>query len=81
MSGLVSNSETSENVCDLAQAAAPTETNVFCLAYNHVCSIHRFLSVFQLRSQCVPFSFHLGRMENDVNLYFLPNSLSFCLIY
>ena len=25
--------------------------------------------------------FHLGRMENDVNLYFLPNPFYFCPIY
>ena len=24
---------------------------------------------------------HLGRMENDVNLYFPPNPLCFCLVY
>ena len=53
---LVSNSQTSENVWDLAQAAFPTETNVFCLAYTHMCSIHWFLSAVQLRNQHLPFS-------------------------
>ena len=52
---LVSNSQTSENVWDLAQAAPPTETDVCCLTYTHVCSIRRFLLTVQLRSQCLPF--------------------------
>ena len=53
---LVSRSQTSEKVSDLAQAATPTETDVCCLAYTHVCPIHRFLSAAQLRSQCLAFS-------------------------
>ena len=79
MYGLVSNSQTSEK-SDLAPAAPPTETDLCGLAYTHVCSIHRFLSAVELRSQCLPFSI-LRRMANDVNLSFLPNSFCFCLIY
>ena len=52
---LVWSPQTSENVWDLAQAAPPTETDVCCLGYTHVCSIHWFLSVVQLRSQCLQF--------------------------
>ena len=35
---------------------SPTETDVFFLAYSHVCAIHRFLSVVQSRSHSSPFS-------------------------
>ena len=37
-------------------SCSPTETDVCCLAYSHVCFIHRFQSAVQLRSQCLPFS-------------------------
>ena len=40
----VTNCQTSENAFDLVQAALATETDVFCLAYAHVCSIQCFLS-------------------------------------
>ena len=45
----------------------PPETDVFCLAYAHVCSIYRFLSVVQLGSQCPPF-FILGDGEQCKSL-------------
>ena len=52
----ISVSQTSENVSNIVQAASPTKTDVFCVTYNHVCCIYRFLSAVQLRSQCLPFS-------------------------
>ena len=54
--GAGSNFQASENVWDLTQVAPPTETDVFCLACTHVCPVHRFLSVLQLRSDFSPFS-------------------------
>ena len=51
---LVSSFQTSENVWQLAQAAPPTETDVCCIQYFHMCFIHRFLLVAQPQSQCLP---------------------------
>ena len=61
MCGLVSISETSENVLDLVQAALTTATDVYCLVYAHMCSTPRFLMAVQLLSQYVAFYILDGR--------------------
>ena len=74
---IVSNSQTSEIVWYLTQASPPTETDVFCLY------THRFYpSIFVGSSAAESMStvFCLGRMENDVNAYLLPNPFCFYLI-
>ena len=75
MYGLVSNSQTSENIEGLAEAAPPTETDMFCLAYTHV--FYPSVSVGSSALEAMSTVFHLGRMENDVNLFVLPNPFCF----
>ena len=47
------------------QAAPPTETNVFCLAYTHV--FYASFSVGSSAAESMSSVFNLGWMENDVN--------------
>ena len=51
----VLNSQTSENVWYMVQAALPTKADAFCLVHTHVCSFYRFPSVVQPQSHSWPF--------------------------
>ena len=79
MYGLVLNSQTSENLSHLAQAASPTAANLFCLAHIHV--FYPRVSVGSSAAESISTVFLPGRIENDVNPKFLSNSLCFCLLY
>ena len=76
---LVSDSQTSENVWDLAEAAPPTETDFFSSIYSSV--FYLSVSVGSPAAESLSTISHLGRMENDVNLFFLSNPFCFRLIY
>ena len=77
--GLVSNSQTSENVWALTLAATPTRIDALCLAYTHV--FYPSVSVGSSVAGSLSTVFHIGRTENDVNLFFLPNPFSFVFIH
>ena len=75
---LVSNSRTSKNVWDLAQAAPPDQNR--CVLSNiYSCVFYPSLSDGSSAAESMSTVFYLGRMENDVNLYFLPKSLCFVI--
>ena len=45
------------------------------------CVFYPSVSVGSSAAESMSTIFHLGRMENDVSLYFLPNPFYFCPIY
>ena len=79
MHGLVASSQESQKVWDLAPAALSTKTDLSCLAHTHV--FYTSVSVGSSDAESMPTVFYLGRMENDVDPYLLPNPFCFHFIY
>ena len=73
------NSQTSEIIWGLVQAALPTETDVFFCVNS--CVFFSSVSDGRWAAESVFAVFHVKRMENDVNLQSLPNPICLCFTF